>query len=96
MEIFFSIVQRKVIKPGDFADLQELADRLMAFQDRYNTSAEPLRLALRTQVPRPPPGTAHRPRTAGRMTPDVSTDTTLAPRLPTFARSVGDGFPAER
>src|SRR5215212_11986360 len=39
--IFFSIVQRKVIKPGDFADLDELAQRLRAFQDRYNTTAEP-------------------------------------------------------
>jgi transposase len=41
IEIFFSIVQRKVIKPGDFAGLQELAERLLAFQDRYNTRAEP-------------------------------------------------------
>lgn len=41
IEIFFSIVQRKVIKPGDFTDLEELADRLMAFQDRYNATAEP-------------------------------------------------------
>jgi len=41
VEIFFSIVQRKVIKPGDFADLDQLADRLLAFQDRYNATAEP-------------------------------------------------------
>src|SRR3954449_3508997 len=41
VEIFFSIVQRKVIKPGDFADLQELTERLLAFQDRYNATAEP-------------------------------------------------------
>jgi len=41
IEIFFSIVQRKVIKPGDFADLDELAERLRAFQDRYNATAEP-------------------------------------------------------
>jgi transposase len=41
VEIFFSIVQRKVIKPGDFADLDALADRLLAFQDRYNATAEP-------------------------------------------------------
>ncbi len=34
IEIYFSIVQRKVIKPGDFADLDELAQRLLAFQDR--------------------------------------------------------------
>ena len=41
IEIYFSIVQRKVIKPGDFVDLEELAARLLAFQDRYNTTAEP-------------------------------------------------------
>jgi DDE superfamily endonuclease len=41
IEIFFSIVQRKVIKPQDFADLQALADRLDAFEDRYNATAEP-------------------------------------------------------
>ncbi|SDY44064.1 DDE superfamily endonuclease, partial [Modestobacter sp. DSM 44400] len=41
VEIFFSIVQRKVIKPGDFADLDALVERLLAFQDRYNATAEP-------------------------------------------------------
>jgi hypothetical protein len=41
VEIFFSIVQRKVIKPGDFTDLDQLAQRLLAFQDRYNATAEP-------------------------------------------------------
>ena len=74
IKIYFSIVQRKVIKPGDFVDLEELAARLLAFQDRYNTTAEPLRLALHPQVPRPPPRTAHPPQTTGRMTPDVSTE----------------------
>jgi transposase len=41
VEILFSIVQRKVIKPGDFTDLIQLARRLLAFQDRYNATAEP-------------------------------------------------------
>jgi hypothetical protein len=41
VEIFFSIVQRKVVKPQDFPDLNVLTDRLLAFQDRYNTTAEP-------------------------------------------------------
>jgi hypothetical protein len=40
-EIHFSIVQRKVIKPQDFADLEELAERLLVFQVRYNATAEP-------------------------------------------------------
>ena len=41
VEIFFSIVQRKVVKPQDFPDLEVLTDRLLAFQDRYNATAEP-------------------------------------------------------
>ena len=41
VEIFFSIVQRKVVKPQDFTNLDTLAERLLAFQDRYNASAEP-------------------------------------------------------
>jgi hypothetical protein len=41
VEIFFSIVQGKVIRPGDFADLDALAERLLTFQDRYNATAAP-------------------------------------------------------
>jgi transposase len=41
VEIYFSIVQRKVIKPADFADLRALEERLLAFQDRYNATASP-------------------------------------------------------
>jgi transposase len=41
VEIYFSIVQRKVVKPQDFPDLATLEDRLLRFQDRYNASAVP-------------------------------------------------------
>jgi len=41
VEIYFSILQRKAINPVDFADLDDLATRIMAFQDRYNATAEP-------------------------------------------------------
>ncbi len=41
VEIFFSIVQRKVVKPQDFPDLATLEDRLLGFQDRYNATAVP-------------------------------------------------------
>jgi len=41
IEIYFSIVQRKVVKPQDFNDLDALEQRLLAFQDRYNTTAIP-------------------------------------------------------
>jgi transposase len=41
IEIVFSVIQRKVIRPGDFADLDALADRLVAFEARYNSTARP-------------------------------------------------------
>jgi hypothetical protein len=41
VEVFFSIVQRKVVKPQDFPDLQTLEQRLLDFQDRYNQTAQP-------------------------------------------------------
>lgn len=37
----FSIIQRKVIKPVDFADLDALAARLTAFEPRFNATATP-------------------------------------------------------
>ena len=41
IEIVFSVIQRKVIKPADFADLDALAQRLCAFEPRYNAAATP-------------------------------------------------------
>jgi len=41
VEIYFSVLQRKAISPVDFADLDALAERILAFQSRYNTSARP-------------------------------------------------------
>jgi transposase len=41
IEIVFSVIQRKVIKPADFADLSALADRLVRFTTRYNATAAP-------------------------------------------------------
>lgn len=41
VEIYFSIVQRKVVKPQDFADLDALEERLLNFQSRYNSTATP-------------------------------------------------------
>ena len=40
-EIYFSIVQRKVISPNDFTDLSQIRDRLAAFETRYNAIARP-------------------------------------------------------
>jgi hypothetical protein len=41
VEIYFSILQRKVLTPNDFACLQEVSQRLLAFQDRYEQVAKP-------------------------------------------------------
>ena len=41
VEIYFSILQRKAIATGDFASLDDLAARILAFQDRYNATAKP-------------------------------------------------------
>ena len=41
VEIYFSILSRKGLHPVDFADLDELAARILKFQDRYNTTAAP-------------------------------------------------------
>ena len=41
IEIYFSIVQRKVVAPNDFTDLAEVEARLLAFQRRYEQTAAP-------------------------------------------------------
>lgn len=41
IEIYFSIVQRKVLTPNDFHDLNAVAERLLNFQYRWETIAEP-------------------------------------------------------
>ena len=41
IEIYFSIVQRKVLTPQDFESLVEVEDRLLKFQDRYDKISTP-------------------------------------------------------
>ena len=41
VEIYFSVLQRKLLTPNDFADLQELEGRILAFQAHYETIADP-------------------------------------------------------
>jgi transposase len=40
-EIYFSVVQRKVLMPSDFTDLDQIRDRIAAFEARYNAIARP-------------------------------------------------------
>ena len=43
VEIYFSIIQRKVLTPSDFSNLADLETALLAFQHRYEKSAAPFR-----------------------------------------------------
>jgi transposase len=41
IEIFFSVIQKKVVSPNDFASLDQLSSTLLAFVGRYNQTARP-------------------------------------------------------
>jgi hypothetical protein len=41
VEIYFSILQRKVLTPNDFASLRRLKDHLLRFQEHYERVARP-------------------------------------------------------
>ena len=43
IEIYFSIVQRKVLTPNDFSSLAHVRDCLLRFQERYQQAARPFR-----------------------------------------------------
>ena len=48
-EIYFSVVQRKVVQPNDFADLAVLEERLLAFGRRYEQIAAPFQWTFTRQ-----------------------------------------------
>ena len=41
IEIYFSILQRKALTPNDFASLAAVEDRLLSFQQHYESIARP-------------------------------------------------------
>ena len=41
IEIYFSLVQRKVLTPNDFESLTDIEDRLLTFQDHYEKVVKP-------------------------------------------------------
>ena len=41
VEIYFSVVQRKVVSPNDFRDLSDAESRLLDFQQHYEQIATP-------------------------------------------------------
>ena len=48
VEIYFSIIQRKVLSPNNFVDLDAVERRLTDFQKRYNTTARPFQWKFTT------------------------------------------------
>jgi hypothetical protein len=43
LEIFFSVIKKKVVSPNDFPSLEKLSETLLAFVERYDQTAEPFR-----------------------------------------------------
>jgi hypothetical protein len=100
IEIVFSVIQRKVVQPADFADLDALAWRLIDFEPRYNAAAAPfdwrftradLTDLLRRidahrdrQMPALAAGTG---KIGAVATPPASTKTSLGQRVSSHARS---------
>ena len=41
IEIYFSIIQRKVLTPNDFQSIEAVEERLLLFQDHYEEIAKP-------------------------------------------------------
>jgi hypothetical protein len=41
VEVYFSVIKRKLLTPDDFEDLDELAAQILAFEKHYNAAARP-------------------------------------------------------
>jgi transposase len=41
VEVYFSVIQRKLLTPDDFGDLDGLAEQILAFEQHYNATARP-------------------------------------------------------
>jgi hypothetical protein len=39
VEVYFSVIQRKLLTPDDFGDLDSLAEQILAFEQHYNATA---------------------------------------------------------
>jgi len=48
VEIYFSVVQRKVVSPNDFTDLNVVVKRLTDFETHYNQAAKPFKWKFTT------------------------------------------------
>ena len=79
-EIYFSVVQRKVVAPNDFTDLDQIRDPAGRVRDPLQRRRRTLQLALHPHRPRRPTRPPRRPRAnpprPGGLTPDELTNPT--------------------
>ena len=71
-EIYFSIVQRKVLTSNDFPDLDTLQQQLLTFGRRYEQIAAPFQWKFTRARPRPPRPTNRPTRRPGSLTTNTS------------------------
>jgi hypothetical protein len=71
VEIYFSIVQRKVLTPNDFSSLAELENRLLAFQGHYERTASPFKWTFHPQRSSYPSGQDRRQTTCPRSMTEI-------------------------
>jgi hypothetical protein len=50
VEQWFSILQRKRLRISDFADLEDLTERLMAYVSEWNTQAHPFNWSTKSEA----------------------------------------------
>ena len=58
IEIYFSVVQRKVLTPNDLQNLDAVSDRLLSFQSYWESISRPFarrRKSVNRSEPEPPP-----------------------------------------
>lgn len=48
VEVYASIIQRKVPSPNDFTDLEAVEQRLTSFEERYNEAVKPFKWKFTT------------------------------------------------
>jgi transposase len=99
VEIYFSVVQRKVLAPNDFRDLAEVEARLLGFQHRYQQTAVPFdwrytradldRLLRRLDARQQHATAAPPPRPSGTSVSPCVDRGGLQPRAPTHDRIAG-------
>src|SRR5208283_6013806 len=78
IEVYFSVVQRKLLTPNDVKNLAELKRNVMAFQARYQRAAKPFRVDLHTPRSSRPPHQAREAARSCRKIPKTQYVTVIA------------------